>query len=167
MNVTVYTTPTCPYCHTLKRYLSQRGVPFLEKDVSVDQAAAMDMVRRTGQHGVPVTEINGQFVIGFDQPQLEELLKQQAPRPTLGVRVADASRHAPMVGQGAYVGKVRPGSPAQHAGLQKGDVITEVGNHPIPDAATLVGLSKRIGLEQEVRVRFVRDGQMRETALAL
>jgi glutaredoxin-like YruB-family protein len=167
MNVTVYTTPTCPYCHMVKEYLSQRDVPFVEKDVSVDQAAAMDMVSRTGQQGVPVTEINGQFVVGFDRPRLEHLLKQQASRPALGVSVADASRHAPLVGQGAFVGKVRPGSPAQRAGLQRGDVITEIGSRPIPDAATLVDLSSRISPGQRVRMRFVRDGQMRETALAL
>jgi glutaredoxin-like YruB-family protein len=165
MNVTVYTTPTCPYCDMAKRFLSERGVPFVEKDVSVDQAAAMDMVRRTGQQGVPVTEINGQFVVGFDRPRLGHLLKQ-APRPTLGVSVADASRHAPTVGQGAFVGKVRPGSPAQRAGLQRGDVITEAGNQSIPDAATLVDLSKCITPGQQVRVRFVRGGRMQETAVA-
>jgi glutaredoxin len=149
----------------VKRFLSERGVSFVEKDVSVDQAAAMDMVRRTGQQGVPVTEIDGQFVVGFDRPQLKNLLKQ-ATHPTLGVSVADASRHAPAVGQGAFVGKVRSGSPAQQAGLKQGDVITEIGNQPIPDAATLVNLSKRIAPGQQVRVRFVRGGQMQETAVA-
>jgi glutaredoxin-like YruB-family protein len=165
MNVIVYSTPTCPYCDMVKRLLSERGVSFVEKDVSVDQAAAMDMVRRTGQQGVPVTEIDGQFVVGFDRPQLEHLLKQ-APRPRLGVSVADASRHAPAVGQGAFVGKVRSGSPAQQAGLQRGDVITEIGNRPIPDAATLLDLSARMTPGQQVRVRFVRGGRMQETDVA-
>lgn len=164
MNVTVYTTPTCPYCNMVKQFLSQRGVPFVEKDVSVDQAAAMDMVRRTGQQGVPVTEIDGQLVIGFDRPRLEQLLNQ-APRPTLGVSVADASRHAPTIGHGAFVGKVRPSSPAQRAGLKKGDVITEIGGRPIPDAATLVDLSRRIVPGQQVHVQFVRGGRIQETAV--
>jgi S1-C subfamily serine protease len=52
-------------------------------------------------------------------------------------------------------------------GQQKGDVITEIGNHPIPDAATLVNLSRRIAPGQQVRVRFVRDGQTQETAVIL
>jgi glutaredoxin 3 len=164
MNVTVYTTPTCPYCNMVKQFLSQQGVAFTEKDVSVNQAAAMDMVRRTGQQGVPVTEIGGQFVIGFDRPRLEQLLNQ-APRPTLGVSVADASRHAPKVGQGAFVGKVHPSSLAQRAGLQKGDVITEISGHSIPDAATLVNLSRRIAPGQQVRVLFVRGGRTQETAV--
>ncbi len=146
----------------VKEFLSQRSISFIEKDVSVDRAAAMDMVRRTGQQGVPVTEIDGEFVIGFDRPRLERLL-----HPTLGVSVADASRHAPAVGQGAYVGKVRLGSAAQRAGLKKGDVITEIGNRPIPDAATLVNLSRRIAPGQQVRVRFVRDGRTQETAIVL
>jgi glutaredoxin 3 len=150
----------------VEEFLSQRGIPFVEKDLSVDQAAAIDMVRRTGQQGVPVTEIDGQFVVGFDRPRLEHLL-QQASRPSLGVSVADAARHAPAVGHGAYVGKVRPGSPAQQAGLQKGDVITEVGSHPIPDAATLVSLSRGIAPGQRVLVRFVRKGQMQQTAVLL
>jgi len=150
----------------VKRFLSQRGVPFVEKDVSVDQAAAMDMVRRTGQQGVPVTEIGGQFVIGFDRPRLEQLLNQ-ASRPTLGVSVADASRHAPQVGHGAFIGKVRPSSPAQRAGLQKGDVITEISGRSIPDAATLVNLSRRIVPGQQVRILFVRDGRTQATAVTL
>lgn len=150
----------------LKEFLSQRNIPFIEKDVSVDRQAAMDMVQQTGQQGVPVTEIDGHFVVGFDRPRLEHQL-QQMSRPTLGVSVADAVRHAPSVGQGAYVGKVRPGSPAQHAGLQKGDVITEIGGRSIPDAATLVKLSRRIAPGQQVHVCFVRDGQARKTTVDL
>jgi S1-C subfamily serine protease len=148
----------------VKEFLSQRSIPFTEKDVSVDREAAMNMVQRTGQQGVPVTEINGQFVVGFDRPRLEQML-QQASRPTLGVSVADATHHAPAVGPGAYVGKVRSGSPAHQAGLQKGDVITEIGGHSIPDAATLVDLSRRIAPGQQVAVRFVRDGQTLETTV--
>jgi putative serine protease PepD len=125
----------------------------------------MDMVRRTGQQGVPVTEINGQFVVGFDRPKLAQILGKN--RPALGVSVADASQHAPVVGRGAYIGKVRPSSPAQKAGLQKGDVVTELGNRPIPDAATLVSLSKRMATGQHVQVRFVRNGRMRDTLVAL
>lgn len=151
----------------VKEFLSQRGVTFVEKDVSVDRAAATEMVRRTGQQGVPVTEIDGQFIIGFDRARLEQSLRQQVQRPSLGVSVADATRYAPSVGQGAYVGKVRAGSPAQQANLQRGDVITAIGGHPIPDAATLVNLSRRIASGQQVPIRFVREGKMQETVVIL
>jgi S1-C subfamily serine protease len=150
----------------VKEYLSQRAMPFVEKDVSVDRAAALDLARRTGQHGVPVTEIGGQLVIGFDRPRLERLL-DQAPRPALGVSVADASQYAPAVGRGAYVGKVRDGSPAQQAGLKIGDVITKIGNHPIGNAASLVGLSRRVAPGQQARVRFVRNGRILDTTVRL
>jgi glutaredoxin 3 len=166
VNVTVYTTPTCPYCRMVKQFLSQKGVPFVEKDVSVDRAAAMHMVQRTGQQGVPVTEIDGQFVVGFDRPRLEHLL-QQSPRPSLGVSVADAARHAPAVGHGAYVGKVRPNSPAQRGGLRQGDVITELAGYSIPDADTLINLSSRIASGQRVPIHFLRNGQLHETTVSV
>ena len=166
MNVTVYTTPTCPYCRMVKQFLSQKGIPFVEKDVSADRAAAMYMVQRTGQQGVPVTEIDGQFVVGFDRPRLEQLL-QPSSRPTLGVSVADAARHAPGIGRGAYVGKVRPNSPAQRGGLQRGDVITELAGRSIPDADTLVQLSSRIASGQRVPIHFLRNGQLQKTTISL
>ena len=57
MNVTVYTTPTCHYCHQVKQFLSQRGIKFTEHDVSVDRAAAAEMVSKSGQMGVPVITV--------------------------------------------------------------------------------------------------------------
>ncbi|GAB4306165.1 MAG: glutaredoxin family protein [Candidatus Bipolaricaulota bacterium] len=72
--VIVYSTPTCPWCQVAKRYLEGRGIAYTEVDVSADHQAAMDMVRRTGQQGVPVIEIDGEFVIGFDKARLDALL---------------------------------------------------------------------------------------------
>lgn len=72
--VTVYSTPTCSWCNTLKSWLKQQGIPFTDVDVSADQRAAEDLVRRTGQQGVPQTDINGEIVVGFNQPRLKELL---------------------------------------------------------------------------------------------
>jgi len=57
--VLVFTTPTCPWCVRVKRYLTEQKITFREVDVSRDQAAARDLVRRTGQMGVPVVEIDG------------------------------------------------------------------------------------------------------------
>jgi len=72
--VLVFTTPSCPWCHRAKAYLRQRGVRFREVDVSRDPAAARDLVRRTGQMGVPVVEIDGRPIVGFDKPQIDRLL---------------------------------------------------------------------------------------------
>jgi glutaredoxin-like YruB-family protein len=74
MNVTVYTTKTCPWCTVVKDYLKSNNVAFDEKDVSKDQSAAMEMVNKSGQRGVPVVDINGEIVVGFDQESLDELL---------------------------------------------------------------------------------------------
>jgi len=72
--VTVFSTPTCMYCNMLKAYLDDKGVEYTAVDVSTDQEQARYIAEKTGQLGVPVTEIDGQFIIGFDQPQIAELL---------------------------------------------------------------------------------------------
>jgi glutaredoxin 3 len=72
--VLVFTTPTCPWCTRVKSYLAQQQVPFREVDVSRDASAARDLVRRTGQMGVPVVEIDGRPVVGFDRQQIDRLL---------------------------------------------------------------------------------------------
>ena len=72
--VVVFTTPTCSWCTRAKTYLAQRRVPFREVDVSRDASAARDLVRRTGQSGVPVVEIDGRPVVGFDKAAIDRLL---------------------------------------------------------------------------------------------
>jgi len=73
--VTVYTTPTCSWCTTLKTYLDQNQVRYREINVASDTAAAEAMVRRSGQQGVPQTEINGQMIVGFDKARINQLLE--------------------------------------------------------------------------------------------
>ncbi|MEL7601237.1 MAG: glutaredoxin domain-containing protein [Proteiniphilum sp.] len=73
--VTVYSTPTCSWCNTLKGWLRRNNIPFTDVDVSRDEHAAQDLVRRTGQQGVPQTDINGQVVVGFNEQRLKELLE--------------------------------------------------------------------------------------------
>ncbi|MCF6333400.1 MAG: glutathione S-transferase N-terminal domain-containing protein [Draconibacterium sp.] len=73
-NVTVYTTPTCTWCTTVKRHLQENGIQYREVDVSADQKAAEEMVRRSGQQGVPQTDINGQMIVGFDKIRINSLL---------------------------------------------------------------------------------------------
>lgn len=72
--VRVYSTQTCPWCRVAKDYLRARGVSFEDVDVGSDGAAAQEMVRLTGQYGVPVIVVNGQPVIGFDRGKLDLLL---------------------------------------------------------------------------------------------
>lgn len=76
-NVTVYSTPTCSWCNTLKGWLRKNNVYFTDVDISRDQHAAEELVRRSGQQGVPQTDINGQIVVGFNQQRLKELLEIQ------------------------------------------------------------------------------------------
>ena len=73
-SVTVYSTPTCPWCTTMKNYLRQHKVPFTDIDVSADPAMAHELVNRSGQTGVPQAEINGEMVIGFDKSKINRLL---------------------------------------------------------------------------------------------
>ncbi len=72
--VIVFSTPTCPHCTTAKRYLKQNRIRFKDIDVSKDQRAAKDMVRRTGQMGVPVIMINNKPIVGFDKQKINHLL---------------------------------------------------------------------------------------------
>ena len=74
-SATIYTTPTCHFCHMAKEYFQKHSVEYTEKDVTKDEAARNEMVEKTGQMGVPVIDIGGEFVIGFDQPKLAQLLE--------------------------------------------------------------------------------------------
>jgi len=73
--VTVYTTPTCSWCGTLKSYLNKNKIRYSEIDVSKDDSAAQEMVRRSGQQGVPQTLISGEMVVGFDKAKINRLLE--------------------------------------------------------------------------------------------
>jgi len=72
--VIVYSTPTCPYCHMVKNFLAQNNIPFEDIDVSFDQRAAQEMIQKSGQMGVPVIDIDGQIVVGFDKGRLKQIL---------------------------------------------------------------------------------------------
>lgn len=72
--VIVFSTPTCSFCNAVKRYFREKKIQFKDVDVSRDSAAARDMVRRSGQSGVPVVDIGGKIVIGFDRPKIDRYL---------------------------------------------------------------------------------------------
>jgi len=74
-SVTVYSTPSCSWCGTLKSYLRKNGIRFTDIDVSRNESAAQEMVRRSGQQGVPQTLINGEIIVGFDKSKINRLLE--------------------------------------------------------------------------------------------
>lgn len=73
-NITIYSTPTCVYCKMAKAYLTQKNVSFAEKDVLSDLAAREEMVKKSGQMGVPVIDIDGELIVGFDKEKIKESL---------------------------------------------------------------------------------------------
>jgi glutaredoxin 3 len=76
--VIVFSTPTCSWCRVVKQHLKKHNIRFKDVDISKDERAARDMVRRTGQQGVPVTLINNRPVIGFDKGKIDRLLDIKA-----------------------------------------------------------------------------------------
>jgi glutaredoxin-like YruB-family protein len=76
MAITIYTTPSCSYCNIAKNYFRENRVPFTEYDVSRDQRRADEMVRKSGQMGVPVIDINGRIIVGFNKPEIERSLRR-------------------------------------------------------------------------------------------
>jgi len=74
MKIKVYSTPACPYCYALKDFLREHKIEFEDIDVSANQEATEEMIQKSGQMGVPVTEIDGEIVVGFDKEKLEKLL---------------------------------------------------------------------------------------------
>lgn len=73
-NVTIYTTPTCGWCRRTKEYFKENNVAYTEKDVATDIAAREEMLQKSQQMGVPVIDIDGAIVVGFDQPRLAQVL---------------------------------------------------------------------------------------------
>jgi glutaredoxin-like YruB-family protein len=73
-SVTVYSTPVCSWCNTLKTHLRKHKIRFTDVDVSQDQSLAEELVRKSGQQGVPQTEIDGEIIVGFDKTRINKLL---------------------------------------------------------------------------------------------
>lgn len=76
MSVVIYTTPTCGYCRVAKDYFKSQGIPFSEYDVAADRRRAEEMVRKSGQMAVPVIDVHGRILIGFNRPEIEKALKR-------------------------------------------------------------------------------------------
>ncbi len=80
MTITVYSTPTCPYCKLVKEFLKEKSISFTDVDVSADGEAAKQMVKLSGQMGVPVVDVNGQIIVGWNKNALEEVVAAQSKK---------------------------------------------------------------------------------------
>jgi len=76
--VLVYSTPTCPYCTMAKKYFEEKKVTFQDFDVSMDARARKEMMEKSGQMGVPVIDIDGKIIVGFDRPQIDAALSKRS-----------------------------------------------------------------------------------------
>jgi glutaredoxin 3 len=76
--VVLFSTSTCSWCHRAKRYFKEHRVPFKEINIERDQQAARDIVRKTGQTGVPVIKIGSSWIVGFDKGRIEQELARKA-----------------------------------------------------------------------------------------
>lgn len=75
MNVIVYSTASCPWCHKTKDYFTENGIQFTDYNVETDAVKAQEMVDKSGQMSVPVIDIEGEITVGFDKARLDQLLK--------------------------------------------------------------------------------------------
>lgn len=74
MNVKLYTTPTCPFCKMAREFLDQHGVCYEDVDVAEDREGAKEMIEKSGQLGIPVIDIEGTIIVGFDRGRIESAL---------------------------------------------------------------------------------------------
>ena len=74
MKVKVYSTPTCPWCHKTKEFLQENKIGFEDINVAADQKAAQEMFKKSSQMGVPVTDVDGEIIVGFDKNRLKKAL---------------------------------------------------------------------------------------------
>lgn len=125
-------------------------MPFKTIDVSQDQAAAQEIVRRTGQMGVPVITAGEEVIVGFDQKRLQQLAQRvkAGRKPRLGLLVKD-------VPGGAEVGTVRPDTAAARAGVRVGDVVESFNGQPVRSVANLERMATQLqpGQTLEIGVR--------------
>jgi S1-C subfamily serine protease len=131
-------------------FLRKQGVPYNEVDVSRDPQGAREMIRRTGQLGVPVITDEQEAIVGFDLPRLQRMAARNARPPGLGMRVKDAED-----GSGAYVGSVRPDSAADRAGVMVGDLVVELSGAPVRGVADLerIAAGRRPGQPTSITVQ--------------
>lgn len=73
-NITIYTATWCAFCHATKMYLDDKNIEYTDRDIEADPEAAKESVSKSGQTGIPVIDINGTIVVGFDRPKIDAAL---------------------------------------------------------------------------------------------
>jgi S1-C subfamily serine protease len=147
------------------------GVAFKEYDVSVDRAAAQEMVNLTGQMGVPVIVVDGEAIIGFNRARLQELLSAGAgtsgPKPQvhLGLKIADAAESG--LQPGALIGAVSPGLLGEKAGLKKGDIVTGIAGVRVQGAADVERVVAALKPGNIVAILFWRGNEQRKSEIVI
>lgn len=76
-SITVYSATWCAFCHAAKQYLDKLGVKYTDKDVEAEPQAAVEAVTKSGQRGIPVLDIGGDIIVGFDRPRIDAALKSR------------------------------------------------------------------------------------------
>ena len=137
----------------------------------------MEMIRVSGQQGVPVTVSNGDVILGFDQPKFAKLAEKFAgpKRPPLGILAADAedylAKHpetaekVPAGTKGVYVGNVRPKTVAARHGLKPGDIITSFAGKRVRSMAALDQMVETLKAGDKSTAKFIRDGEDQSVVL--
>lgn len=74
--ITIYSSPTCAFCHQAKEYFKEKGLSYTEKDITTDQEGLQFVLEKVGQAVTPIITINEAVVVGFDRPQIDELLEK-------------------------------------------------------------------------------------------
>ena len=75
MKVVIYTTKDCPFCKKTKEFFKEHNIKYSEKDVGEDEKASEEMIKLSWHHGVPVIDVDGEIIVGFDEEKLKEALK--------------------------------------------------------------------------------------------
>lgn len=89
VKVRIYSTPVCPWCMKAKEYFKERGIKFDDINVAENAAAAQEMIQKSGQTGVPVIEINGEIIVGFNQAAIEVALRKAQKKEGGGIEEED------------------------------------------------------------------------------
>jgi glutaredoxin len=130
-SVALYVSPANPFCRQVYDFLIRREIAFTVRDISDDADALRVMTQMSGQHDVPVLVVDGQVYSGFDLSLLNRLFPRPGSRGVrLGVSIASAAGSGDRPA-GAYVGEVKKDTPADRAGMKKGDIIVEMAQQPV------------------------------------
>ena len=73
-DIKIYSTPSCPYCHTLMVFLDERNIKYQHIDVSEDEKAKDEIIQKSGQMGLPIIDIDGEIIVGFDREKIVKKL---------------------------------------------------------------------------------------------